>query len=65
MSQSEINEENEQDHGSLVFTPYQQKDLLALLQGSYILQSYSVNHITSKYDLSICIICTIPNMYRP
>ncbi|XP_050918477.1 uncharacterized protein LOC127135894 [Lathyrus oleraceus] len=39
-SQVKFHEENEQDHGNLVFTPDQHKALLALLQGL----EYDVNH---------------------
>ncbi|MCI32283.1 hypothetical protein A2U01_0053496, partial [Trifolium medium] len=61
--QSEANEDfsNDQDSGSLMFTPEQHKALLALFQGSTSMPSHSINHITSKSQLGTCIVCTIPN----
>jgi hypothetical protein len=61
--QSEANEDlsNDQDSGSLMFTPEQHKALLALLQGSSSMSSHSINHFTSKSHLGTGIICTFPS----
>jgi hypothetical protein len=63
---SENNEElpNEVDSGSLVFTPEQHKALLALLQGSSIAPSHSVNHLSSNPNLGTGIICSIQNSQK-
>ncbi|KAK2359287.1 hypothetical protein QL285_084673 [Trifolium repens] len=61
--QSEANEDlsNDQDSGSLMFTPEQHKALLALLQSSSSMSSHSINHFTSKSPLGTGIICTLPS----
>ncbi|GAU45556.1 hypothetical protein TSUD_27570 [Trifolium subterraneum] len=54
-------QQNEQNFGSLMFTPDQHQALLALLQGSSSMSSHSVNHITSNSHSNTGIICTIPS----
>lgn len=64
-SQVKFHEENEQDHGNLVFTPDQHKALLALLQGASSLQNHNINHLKTQLDIGLGIICIILNTHRP
>jgi hypothetical protein len=60
-SVGDVEEQVDSDSSKLFFTPEQHKALLAFLQGSNLLQSHNINHITSNSN-GAGILCTVPNL---